>query len=569
MKILSKLGMLLLAACLSLTLAACGSDSNDSPTPVPSVEADAFAGGLVWDNWTKVDAGGTGELPEGAVNKDFVRCKACHGWDAKGLAGGYVRRSASATRPNPEPGVDLTSAAATLTLDAVFNSGGRAFSEENQQMPAYDNNLAGLTDQQAEDVLEFLLNGPKIGDYASLDTSVDPVAYTFNDVSLLNGKDLYASQCQGCHGAADSTDDTATNPALGSYFVRDGKYSEGFHKSVYGIPDTSMTRAAMGELSGEQVADILAYIQLTLEPSDAFVGGLAWDNWTKVDAGGTGALPTGADTNGFLRCKACHGWDAKGLAGGYVRRSANDTRPNPEPGVDLTAADAMLSLAAIDNTDGRAFSVENQTMPAYDVAGGLTVDQTEDLLKFLVVGPKIGDYATLDTSVDPVAYTFTNADKTNGATLYSGKCAGCHGAADSTDDTATNPALGSYYVRDGKYSEGFHKTVYGIPGTSMTRAAMGELSGQQVADIHAYIQETLDGGSTTPDPTPTAPTTVVYPASIGDVTFDHTNHSGSYGLGCSDCHSTTPDPGHSFCQSCHDATAGAPDSNTCSNCHGN
>lgn len=97
---------MLLIIALSLVIASCSDDDNNSTAP--TVDGNAFVGGLAWDNWTKTDAGGTGSLPSGAVNKDFVRCKSCHGWDGKGLAGGYVRRTATATRPNPEPGVDLT-----------------------------------------------------------------------------------------------------------------------------------------------------------------------------------------------------------------------------------------------------------------------------------------------------------------------------------------------------------------------------------------------------------------------------------------------------------------------------
>ena len=34
---------------------------------------DAYQGGLVWNNWTDELAGGSGKLPAGAVNKDFLR----------------------------------------------------------------------------------------------------------------------------------------------------------------------------------------------------------------------------------------------------------------------------------------------------------------------------------------------------------------------------------------------------------------------------------------------------------------------------------------------------------------
>ena len=499
MKSLTMIWKLLLVVCLSFALAACGGDNNDGLPPTPEVAtASALNGGLVWDNWTKLDAGGTGTLPAGAVNKDFVRCKACHGWDTKGLDGGYVRRSAKDTRPNPEFAGDLTTATANLSLAAIDNATGRAFSTEDKHMPKY-NVADGLTDQQTNDVLEFLVNGPKVGDFADIDTNENPVAYTFTSADTSNGATLYANNCKSCHGEAASVTQQGSSPALGAYFVGDGKYSEGFHKAYYGVPgSTSMTRTNMGSLSGAEVADILAYVQSRLNlPGDAIAGGLAWDNWTKADAGGTGALPAGAVNKDFVRCKACHGWDTKGLNGGYVRRSAKDTRPNPEFAGDLTAADAKLTLASFYNTTGRAFSVEDKNMPAFDTTDGLTDTQADNLLKFLVSGPKIGDYATIDPNANPVAYTFTSADTANGETLYANKCAGCHGAATSTDETATTPALGAYFAGDGKYSEGFHKAYYGVPGsTSMTRTNMGSLSGTEVADILAYVQQELNAGST-------------------------------------------------------------------------
>ena len=56
-------------------------------------------------------------------------------------------------------------------------------------------------------------------------------------------------------------------------------------------------------------------------------GALAYDNWTKTDAGGSG-MPAGETFSDYLRCKSCHGWDRLGMDGGYVRRSRTAERPN-------------------------------------------------------------------------------------------------------------------------------------------------------------------------------------------------------------------------------------------------
>ena len=220
---------------------------------------DPYRGGLIWNNWTDAVAGGSG-YPEGydSKKKDFLRCKACHGWDGMGANGGYVRRSAKDKRPNPTPGSDLSSKFGSVTSDEViYSEKGRKFIEYSKSMPAFDQQ-GGLTDQQVKDAVAFLNKGPKIGEFATLDISSKPVSYTFKNPDLKAGQSLYAANCASCHDA----DGNGSDMSLKKYFGKDGKYSEGFHKAVYGAGGKSeMTREASGNLSGKQAADILAYIQ--------------------------------------------------------------------------------------------------------------------------------------------------------------------------------------------------------------------------------------------------------------------------------------------------------------------
>ena len=220
---------------------------------------------------------------------------------------------------------------------------------------------------------------------------------------------------------------------------------------------------------------------------DPFRGGLVWNNWTDAVAGGSG-YPEGYDSkkSDFLRCKACHGWDGMGANGGYVRRSAKDSRPNPTPGTDLSAKfGSTTPEEVLFSEKGRMFSDHSKAMPAFGQKGGLTEQQVKDVVAFLNNGPKIGEYATLDISSNPVKYTFKNPDVNAGESLYTANCASCHGA----DGNGSDMSLKDYFSQDGKYSEGFHKAVYGAGGKSeMTREASGNLSGKQAADIMAYIQ---------------------------------------------------------------------------------
>ncbi len=75
----------------------------------PETSACLDLGALAYDNWTATDAGGSG-MPAGETEKDYLRCKSCHGWDRLGMNGGYVRRTRTAGRPNAGLGdTDTTS----------------------------------------------------------------------------------------------------------------------------------------------------------------------------------------------------------------------------------------------------------------------------------------------------------------------------------------------------------------------------------------------------------------------------------------------------------------------------
>jgi hypothetical protein len=100
-------------------------------------------GALAWDNWTKADSGGADALPEGVINKDYIRCKACHGWDAQGTDGGYVRRSRKDSRPNAGAGDgDTTLRAITrgnVTADMITHTGtGRSYADGTGSWIALD-----------------------------------------------------------------------------------------------------------------------------------------------------------------------------------------------------------------------------------------------------------------------------------------------------------------------------------------------------------------------------------------------------------------------------------------------
>lgn len=227
---------------------------------------DMYRGGLIWNNWTKTFAGGSGELPQGVANKDFTRCKACHGWDALGPNGGYVRRSGypdKTSRPKPIAGTDLSNMFGKINAAMVKYEKGRDWSVEDNRMPNFTQ-VGGLTDQQVADVVAFLNHGPKITDVALLDISKKPVDYTFRNADVAKGNELYTKSCQACHGLDGNKLDIGYEGRVIGYFRSDGKYSEGFIKMIYGA-DKVMSREAQGSLTAGQARDILAWIQTKVD----------------------------------------------------------------------------------------------------------------------------------------------------------------------------------------------------------------------------------------------------------------------------------------------------------------
>jgi len=249
-------------------------------------------GALAYENWTKVDAGGTGNLPEGEVNEDYIRCKACHGWDHQGTKGGYVRRSRKETRPNAGAGDgDSTSRVITgaVTADQVLHAGtGRSYAEgtgswvAKNEMHSSGNKAAhangwtlgnqhpdfsagGMTQEQVDCLVEFLnFAGADHSVYfASINPSPDPALYTIvGTADAVAGEAFYGATCAGCH-SADPADESGFDPDGGmlAYLAQDGKFSEFSHKVRWGIADKSMTREEMGSPTSADVANIMLWMQ--------------------------------------------------------------------------------------------------------------------------------------------------------------------------------------------------------------------------------------------------------------------------------------------------------------------
>jgi mono/diheme cytochrome c family protein len=251
-------------------------------------------------------------------------------------------------------------------------------------------------------------------------------------------------------------------------------------------------------------------------------GALAYEDWTTAAAGGTGVLPAGETEKAYVTCVSCHGWDLLGKDGGSARKARTAAEPNAGYGDTLNTATRRLHyLAAADYAasdiwhlgSGRGFDqgsaawdggsaagiARGNEHPDYSLAGGLSQTQIDDLVAFLNSTTARADrvFSIIEPRTDPMLYrTIDGASATRGQSFYQVNCASCHGSpdADSTALTNNRPGVGGFVALlqiDGAYSRFAFRTRWGAPGTAMTRAAIGNPTAVDVADVIAYLNSLL------------------------------------------------------------------------------
>ncbi len=283
-------------------------------------------GALAYDDWTSTDGGGSG-MPSGETVKDYVRCKSCHGWDRLGMNGGYVRRTRTAERPNAGYGdIDTTSRDIApgmgdfyhINADEVRHAGtGRAYEDGsgswvnlavdptahtagftlgNQHLDFSTTGAnAGdkvLTQEQVDCIVDFVNYGdsdPKFYFY-SIDTDANPVWYNIHPgANATAGKTFYEQTCQACHGdpATDHNGMNGGHPEGGmlAYLRQDGKFSEFVHKARWGIPDTIMTRSAIGTPNSQNMIDVMLYLQESVDSNFVVTSGISGTWWNPLRSG--------------------------------------------------------------------------------------------------------------------------------------------------------------------------------------------------------------------------------------------------------------------------------------------
>lgn len=331
-------------------------------------------GALAFDNWTKTDAGGTGALPAGETNGDYVRCKACHGWDRLGEDGGYVRRSRTASRPNAGAGDgDATSRAIEtggVTADDILHAGtGRSYAEgsgswvaldadhsaENKAAHAAGYTLGNqhpdfsdgtMTQEQVDCLVEFL--NYEDADWSTYFAAVypeqNPVLYTIVDTAdAAAGEAFFNARCTTCHQLTWITD----------YLDDDGKFSELAHKARWGIPNTMMSRGIIGDPTAQDVTDLMAYLQQEGGTGFAVNPGLTGTWWNSDRAGEGFVLEFGYSLGNLTLFASFYTYDDTGNQAWLVAQSGGPI------GGDSVAVDVFLVTGPVWGDD---FDPDDRTL---------------------------------------------------------------------------------------------------------------------------------------------------------------------------------------------------------------
>ena len=213
-----------------------------TPGPIVYSNGDAVRGGALYDQWWVINGGMAPTTTHPAYpasgqqsGAGTWRCKECHGWDYRGVAGAYGTGSHST-------GIGGVLAAKAKPQQTVWNSikhgGNHNFS-------------AVLSDDDICDLLEFI----RVGTF-NMNSVIDFASKQARG-NVASGQALWfgAGRCSQCHGA-DGRQNAADVPGDAT-----GNPWEVLHKIRWGHPGSDMPSAVQSGLSLVEQVDILAFAQ--------------------------------------------------------------------------------------------------------------------------------------------------------------------------------------------------------------------------------------------------------------------------------------------------------------------
>ncbi len=126
----------------------------------------------------------------------------------------------------------------------------------------------------------------------NIDPGTNPALYTIiATADAVAGESYYNTNCLNCHGdPAGASPAGAPEGGILAYLDGDGKFSEFAHKVRWGIPNTTMTRSAMGSPDATDVADMMLWLQQLGGNGFAINPGLSGNWWGGSTRNGEGFL---------------------------------------------------------------------------------------------------------------------------------------------------------------------------------------------------------------------------------------------------------------------------------------
>jgi thiosulfate dehydrogenase len=210
----------------------------------------ASRGGRLYDNWWK-EAGvaePTGDQPLWASQTtntrsgtDTWRCKECHGWDYKGANGAY----GSGSHFTGFTGVDGVGTKSIDEIEAILSGSANS-----------DHDFSAMGDDAIADLATFLQTG--LVDFTS---RIDAETKSAIGADPDHGKELFAV-CAACHGQDGRLLNfgSDTEPEYVGTIALDNPL-EFLHKVRAGQPGTAMPASMDGDLSMDDLLDLLAFAQ--------------------------------------------------------------------------------------------------------------------------------------------------------------------------------------------------------------------------------------------------------------------------------------------------------------------
>lgn len=337
-------------------------------------------------------------------------------------------------------------------------------------------------------------------------------AEEFNSERIHRGNQLYAAQCQACHGG---NGEGATGPALNSKQLLDNTADSVFFSVVRsGVPNTQMPAWSVeygGPLTDEDVRDLVALMR-SWQPtapeitSEEFVpdpgrGAVLFASTCAVCHGENGAGTERAPTlNDTTRLEALQDeWYRGVIKNGRPAKGMPTwgTVLSPEQIDDLVSllsawregSTVAPTFSVAELLDQAIFALQNDDPPSASLNISRAVEITSGtaaaMLDIAEEQIASGEHQAALATLEDLRAQWPLGEPANGASVFSAHCAACHGIqGEGGVGLALNP---NTFIQDSSNAELVELVRSGREGTLMA-AFEGRLTEEEMADVVAFLR---------------------------------------------------------------------------------